>query len=101
MKKIILIILVLLGLKTEAQVMYCDSISYAASTTLNYPITLSGTASGIPGTVSWDWQVCNANLCYTGSGPIGRFRRRTLFLLKKSSLSMILTTRSTIYSGVN
>ena len=78
MKKIILIVLVLLGLKTQAQVMYCDSISYTASTTLNYPITLSGTASGIPGTVSWDWQVCNANLCYTGSGPMASFNQVSL-----------------------
>ena len=78
MKKIILIVLVLLGLKPQAQVMYCDSISYTASTTLNYPITLSGTTSGIPGTVSWDWQVCNANLCYTGSGPIANFNQVSL-----------------------
>ena len=78
MKKIILIVLVLLGLKPQAQVMYCDSISYTASTTLNYPITLSGTTSGIPGTVSWSWQVCNANLCYTGSGPIANFNQVSL-----------------------
>ena len=78
MKKIILIILVLLGLKTQAQVMYCDSISYTTSTTLNYPITLSGTASGIPGTVTWDWQVCNANLCYAGSGPMASFNQVSL-----------------------
>ena len=78
MKKIILIFLVLLGLKTQAQVMYCDSISYTTSTTLNYPITLSGTASGIPGTVTWDWQVCNANLCYAGSGPMASFNQVSL-----------------------
>ena len=78
MKKIILIVLVLLGLKPQAQVMYCDSISYTASTTINYPITLSGTASGIPGTVTWSWQVCNANLCYTGSGPIANFNQVSL-----------------------
>ena len=78
MKKIILTILVLLGLKTEAQVMYCDSISYATSTTINHPIILSGTTSGIPGTVTWSWQVCNANLCYTGSGPNASFGQVSL-----------------------
>ena len=32
MKKIILILLVLLGLQTQAQIIYCDSISYTATT---------------------------------------------------------------------
>ena len=68
----------MLGLKTEAQVMYCDSISYATSTTINHPIILSGTTSGIPGTVTWSWQVCNANLCYTGSGPNASFGQVSL-----------------------
>ena len=67
MKKIFLILLVLLGFKTQAQVMFCDSISYGTSSTINFPLIVSGTAN-IPGTVTWDWQVCNSTMCYSGSG---------------------------------
>ena len=73
MKKIILILLVLLGLQTQAQVMYCDSISYTTSSTLNSPLVISGSIPNVPGVVSWSWQVCNATLCYSGSGPNASF----------------------------
>ena len=82
MKKIILIVLVLLGLKTKAQIMYCDSISYATSSTINHTLILSGLSPGSaifpPAIVVWDWQVCNATLCYTGSGPIANFNQVSL-----------------------
>ena len=68
MKKIILILLVSLGLQTQAQVMYCDSISYTTSSTINYPLGLSGSSSMVPGTVTWNWSVCNANMCYSDTG---------------------------------
>ena len=77
MKKILFILLILLGLKTQAQVIFCDSISYATSSTINYPFIVSGTAN-IPGTVTWDWSVCNANLCYSGSGPNASFGQVSL-----------------------
>ena len=73
MKKIILILLVLLGLQTQAQVMYCDSISYGMSSTLNYPLGLHGQSSSVPGTVTWSWTVYNANLCYSDSGTNAYF----------------------------
>ena len=78
MKKIILIVLVLLGLKTQAQVMYCDSISYTTSSTINYALTVSGNSANVPGTVTWDWQVCNATLCYTGYGQTVNFNQVSL-----------------------
>ena len=68
MKKIILILLVALGLQTQAQVMYCDSISYTTSSTINFPFGVSGSIPNIPGTATWDWQVCNSTMCYSGSG---------------------------------
>ena len=77
MKKIFLILLVLLGFKTQAQVMFCDSISYGTSSTINYPFIVSGTAN-IPGTVTWNWSVCDANLCYPGSGPNASFGQVSL-----------------------
>jgi hypothetical protein len=77
MKKIFLILLVLLGFKAQAQVMFCDSISYGTSSTINFPFIVSGTAN-IPGTVTWSWSVCDANLCYSGSGPNASFGQVSL-----------------------
>ena len=73
MKKIIIILLVLLGLQTRAQVMYCDSISYTTASTINYPLIVSGSIPNVPGAVTWNWQVCDANLCYSGSGQNASF----------------------------
>ena len=78
MKKILFILLVLLGLKTQAQVVYCDSISYTTSSTINFPFGVSGSIPNIPGTVTWSWQVCDANLCYSGSGPNASFGQVSL-----------------------
>ena len=74
MKKILFILLVLLGLKTQAQVVYCDSISYTTSSTINYPFGVSGLGTAnIPGTVTWSWQVCNSNMCYSSTGVSAGF----------------------------
>ena len=77
MKKLFLILLIVLGIKTEAQIFYCDSISYGTSSTLNYPLGLHGSAANIPGTVTWNWTVCNANLCYSSVGPSAYFGQVT------------------------
>ena len=74
MKKIILILSILLGLQTQAQVNYCDSISYQTSSTINYPFGVSGMGTAtIPGTVTWTWTVCNANMCYSATGTNASF----------------------------
>ena len=78
MKKILFILLAALGLQTQAQVMYCDSISYTTSSTINFPFGVSGSTPNIPGTVTWNWSVCNANLCYSGSGPNAGFGQVSL-----------------------
>ena len=74
MKKIIIILSILFGLQTQAQIAPCDSLSYQTSSTINYPfgVTGLGTAS-IPGTVSWVWTVCNANMCYSATGTNASF----------------------------
>ena len=77
MKKLLLALLVLLGLQTKAQINYCDSISYATASTLNYPLVVSGIAN-IPGTISWSWQVCNSSLCYSGTGTNANFAQVSL-----------------------
>ena len=74
MKKIILILSVLLGLQTQAQVNYCDSISYMTSSTINYPFGVTGLGTAtIPGTVTWTWTVCNSNMCYSATGTNASF----------------------------
>ena len=104
MKKLLFILLVAFGLQTQAQVMYCDSISYTTSSTLNYPLVLSGSSSMVPGTVSWNWQVCNANLCYSGSGTNASFGQVSLTDTLKVCYDVLIVgiaelELNTIYNG--
>ena len=81
MKKLIISLLVLLGLQTQAQINFCDSISYTTSSTINYPLILSGNASGLANmvdTITWSWTVCNTSLCYSGSGQNASFGQVSL-----------------------
>ena len=55
-KRILFILLAALGLQTQAQINYCDSISYTTSSTLNYPFGATGVAN-VPGTTTWIWTV--------------------------------------------
>ena len=77
MKKLLLALLVLFGLQTKAQINFCDSISYTTTSTINYPFIVTGIAN-IPGTVSWNWAVCNSNLCYSSSGVNASFGQVSL-----------------------
>ena len=78
MKKIIIILSILLGLQTKAQINYCDSISYTTTSTINYPFIVSGSIPNIPGTVTWNWTVCNSSLCYSSSGINASFGQVSL-----------------------
>ena len=79
MKKIIIILSILLGLQTQAQIVPCDSLSYATSSTINYPFGVTGLGSAnIPGTVTWTWTVCNSNLCYSATGTNASFGQVSL-----------------------
>jgi len=75
MKKLLFILLVVLGLQTKAQINYCDSISYSTSSTLNYPLGIAGSISTLDSnaTTSWIWTVCNANTCYSSSAQWAYF----------------------------
>ena len=75
MKKIIIILLVSLGLQTQAQINYCDSLSY--TTLPQQTLTVMGDGSVLSNmvdSIAWDWTVCNSALCYTGSGAIATFQ---------------------------
>jgi len=71
MKKLLLALFLIFGLQSQAQVNYCDSISYTTTSTINHPLILAGNAGGLSNmvdTIIWDWTVCNTSLCYSGSG---------------------------------
>ena len=81
MKKIIIILSILLGLQAQAQITPCDSISYSTTSTINYPLIVSGSVSGlsnIADTVVWSWSVCNSSTCYSGAGANDSFGQVSL-----------------------
>ena len=75
MKKILLILLVILGLQTKAQINICDSIGYTIQPTGNTLLILNGVANISGSVISWDWQACDNNLCYSDSGSLVTFNQ--------------------------
>jgi len=73
MKKLLLALLVVIGLQTQAQINYCDSLSYSIvvdSTNWN-TLTVTGNASGIINivdSIEWSFSACNATTCYISQG---------------------------------
>lgn len=74
MKKLLLVVLVLLGLnQTQAQINWCDSLSYSIvvdSTSWN-TLTVTGNANGIINmvdSISWNFTACNSTTCYPAQG---------------------------------
>ena len=99
MKKIILILLVLLGLQTQAQVNYCDSLSYQTSSTINYPFGVTGLGTAnIPGTATWTWTVCNANMCYSATGTNASFWQVSLTDTLKVCYSVLIDINGMTYT---
>ncbi len=75
MKKLLLVLLVTLGLQTQAQINYCDQLSYSTYQYLGTQgLNVTGNATslystGLVDTIIWNWQACNSTLCYSGYGP--------------------------------
>ena len=97
MKKLLLALLVLLGLQTKAQINFCDSISYTTTSTINYPLIVSGVAN-IPGIVSWSWTICNSNLCYSSSGVNASFGQVSLTDTLKVCYDVIIDINGMTYA---
>ena len=75
MKKLLLAVLVSLGLQTQAQINYCDSLSYSVVPGTQL-LTTIGDASpfiNMVDSIVWSWQACNATMCYSGSGDTAYF----------------------------
>jgi hypothetical protein len=95
MKKLLVVLLVSLGLQTQAQVVPCDSIEYAiTSTPNNNVLQLEGWVNGIcpvnfPCVVSdWSWSVCDDNLCYSDTGTTVYFQQ----FMTTDTIKVCLTT---------
>ena len=101
MKKIFLILLVLLGFKTQAQVVFCDSISYETSSTINYPFGVTGSIPNIPGTVDWTWTVCDANTCYSSSGVSAYFSQVSLTDTLKVCYDVVIDINGFTYTCID
>jgi len=74
MKRILLALLVSLGLQTQAQINYCDSLSYSIvvdSTNWN-TLTVTGNMNGLSlnmiDSMDWNFTACNALTCYISQG---------------------------------
>lgn len=73
-KLLLLVLLVTLGLQTQAQISYCDQLSY--STYQSQGLIVTGNASSLfnmVDSIEWNWQACNSTLCYPGYGQIVTF----------------------------
>ena len=96
MKKLILTLFLAIGtLFTHAQVVPCDSIEYAiTSTPNNNVLQLEGWVNGIcpvnfPCVVSdWSWSVCDDNLCYSDTGTTVYFQQ----FMTTDTIKVCLTT---------
>ena len=99
MKKLLLTLLVLLGLQTQAQIFPCDSVGYTilSGSGGNTTLQLTGTlTSGFPGfVVSWDWAVCDDALCFGDTGQATVWNQFTVTDTLKVCLTTILENNNT------
>ena len=61
--------------KTQAQINYCDSLSYTVVQGTQ-TLTTIGDASpfiNMVDSIVWSWQACNATMCYSGYGDTATF----------------------------
>ena len=98
MKKLILILLVLLGLQTQAQINYCDSVSYSTLSNGGNLIVQGDSINQIPGTVSWTWLVCNTNLCFSDTGITAIFNQVTTSDTLKVCYDLFISINGWMYT---
>ena len=108
MKKLLLVLLVLLGLQTQAQMSPCDSVEYTviSGSGGNPTLQLNGIINGVcpinfPCTViSWDWSVCDAGLCFSGTGQTTTFYQLNINDTIEVCLTTILDSNNAWYTCV-
>ena len=100
-KTLLLVVLVVLGLQTQAQITPCDSVGYTITSSGGSTLLqLNGTlTSGFPGYVeSWDWSVCDDALCFTDTGQTAYFPQFTATDTLKVCLTTTVTTNLMTYA---
>ena len=102
MKKLLLLVLLIaLGLQTQAQITPCDSISYTITSSPNTNLLQLDAviASGFPGFVlSWLWQVCDDQLCYTDTNQTAYFGQFNTTDSLKACLTTMLDINGATYA---
>jgi len=103
MKKFLISLLVLLGLQTQtqAQINFCDSISYTTTSTINYPLIIAGNDGGLSNmvdTITWNWTVCNTTACYTDAGGNAHFGQVSLTDTLKVCYDVIIDVNGMTYA---
>ena len=63
MKKLLFILLVIFGLQTQAQVNWCDSVSYTTLPQQTLTVIGNSSLSNMVDSITWSWQACNSTLC--------------------------------------
>jgi hypothetical protein len=99
MKKLLLVLLVLLGLQTQAQITPCDSVEYTylSGSGGNTMLQLNGVINGVY-PIIWEWQVCDANLCFSDTGQTATFNQFSITDTIKVCLMTILDVSNTWWS---
>ena len=108
MKKLLLVLLVLLGLQTQAQITPCDSVGYIviSGSGGNPTLQLNGIINGVcpvnfPCTViGWDWSVCDAGLCFSDTGQTAVFYQLNINDTIEVCLTTILEINNAWYTCV-
>ena len=102
MKRLLLALLVVLGLQTQAQMVACDSVGYTilSGSGGNTTLQLNGTITpGFQGTIlMWEWQVCDDTSCFADTNQIATFNQFTTTDTLKVCLATILMTNNIIYT---
>ena len=102
MKRLLLTLLVLLGLQTQAQISPCDSVSYTilSGSGGNTTLQLNGIlAPGFPGIVlMWEWQVCDDALCFADTNQSATFNQFTITDTLKVCLTTMLEMNNAWYT---
>ena len=102
MKKLLLVLLVTLGLQTQAQMVACDSVGYTilSGSGGNTTLQLNGTITpGFQGTMlMWEWQVCDDALCFADTNQIATFNQFTTTDTLKVCLTTMLEMNNAWYT---
>ena len=89
MKKILLVVLVFIGLQTQAQLTLCDSLSYSIIPNTILTVTpSSGGIGNIVGAINWNFTACNSTACYVpqGNNPVKLCYDAFVYLLDSTTI---------------